>query len=81
MSVRAVLGMTVDQTHVWFTLLVVNETTKEMLKTSDGREPVHFEGLVENPRFYYSKQMNYLKREERARGIVEMSALYWNDAK
>lgn len=24
---RAVLGMTVDQTHVWFTLLVVNETT------------------------------------------------------
>lgn len=51
------------------------------MKTSDGREPVHFEGLVENPRFYYSKQMNYLKREERARGIVEMSALYWNDAK
>lgn len=80
-SVRAVLGMTVDQTHVWFTLLVVNETTKEMLKTSNGREPVHFEGLVENTRFYYSKQMNYLKREERARGIVEMSALYWNDAK
>lgn len=51
--------------QVRFTLLIVNETTKEMLKTSDGRGPVHFEGLVENPRFYYRKQMNYLKREER----------------
>ncbi|XP_052708172.1 uncharacterized protein LOC128183265 [Crassostrea angulata] len=78
-SAMAVLGVAVDKTHVRFTLLIVHKTTKEMLKTSDGRGPVHFEGLVENPRFYYKKQMNYLKREER--GIVEMSALCWNDAK
>lgn len=31
-----------------------------MLKTPDGRGPVHFGGLVENPLFYYRKQMNYI---------------------
>lgn len=56
---------------------MVNETTKEKLKTLDGR---HYEGLVENPRFYYSKQMNYLKREEREE-LLKMSVLYCNDAK
>lgn len=46
-------------------LNIGNERTWEKLKTSDGRGPVHYERLVDSPRFYYRKQMNYLKREER----------------
>lgn len=66
---------------VRFTLLNIgNERTREKLKTSDGRGPVLYERLVENPGFYHSKPMNYLKREEREE-LLKMSALYCNDAK
>lgn len=64
-SSRAILGMTVEQTNVRFTLLHVDENVLEKIKTSDGHGSVKFDTEEERPLFYYSKPLNYLKREDR----------------
>lgn len=63
-SPRAILGMTVEQTSVRFTLLHADESMLERIKKSDGS--VRFDTEEEErPMFYYSKPLNYLKRRDR----------------
>ncbi|XP_056003184.1 uncharacterized protein LOC125662939 [Ostrea edulis] len=62
---RAVLGMTVERTHIRVTLLHANENALDKVKKSDGGGSVCFDAQEERPRFYYSKPLNYLKREDR----------------
>ncbi|XP_034336168.1 uncharacterized protein [Magallana gigas] len=62
---RAILGMTVERTYVRITSLHINEKILEKVKFADGTGSIHYDAESERPSFFYSKAMNYLKKEDR----------------
>lgn len=63
-SPRAILGMTLEQTNVRFTLLHADESVMEKIQMSDGSISFDTEEDV-RPVLYYSEPLNYLKRRDR----------------
>ena len=43
----------------------MNEKTLEKVKNADGTGSLHYESESERPNFFFSKPMNYLKKEDR----------------
>ncbi|XP_061186824.1 uncharacterized protein LOC133194942 [Saccostrea echinata] len=64
-SPRAVLGMTVQRTVVHITLLHAQEDTLQKIRNAGSEGCVFYDEQEKRARFYYSKPLNYLKRDDR----------------